>query len=162
MKKLTLTRHAKSSWGHNVIDHERPLNDKGFKDASLLSKELRNGFLLPDLLISSDANRAKTTADIFIEALNIGSKIVQYNHALYDFSGRNLTEVIMDCDDSVNHLWIFGHNHAITYFVNAYGDRYIDNVPTCGIVQIDFNMDSWKDLRKGKTVMTLFPRDLKG
>ena len=161
MKKLTLTRHAKSSWEHNVIDHERPLNDRGSSDAVLLANEFKNSFIQPDLLISSDANRAKTTANIFIETLNISSKIVRYNHSLYDFSGRNLVEVIKNCDESVNHLWVFGHNHAITYFVNTYGNVYIDNVPTCGIVQIEFDINDWKNLKKGKTLMTLFPRNLK-
>jgi phosphohistidine phosphatase len=56
---------------------------------------------------------------------------------------------------------VFGHNHAITAFVNAYGSVYIDNVPTCGVVIIDFDINNWKDLNKGKTVKTLFPRDLK-
>ena len=56
---------------------------------------------------------------------------------------------------------LFGHNYAITAFVNTYGDKYIDNVPTSGLVAIEFDMDHWNELKPGKTLITLFPRDLK-
>ena len=161
MKKLILVRHAKSSWKHNVIDHERPLNDRGFKDANLVSNDLKERPLNIDLVLSSDAMRAKTTANIFISNLKIDTGIVHLNHELYDFSGTNLIEVLKACDNSVNTLMLFGHNHAITAFVNTYGDSYIDNVPTSGVVVIDFDITNWKNLNKGKTVRTLFPRDLK-
>ncbi len=161
MKKIILVRHAKSSWEHDVIDHERPLNERGGKDANLVSIELKKSYLSVDLVFSSDAMRAKTTANIFISNLGINSSIVHLNHDLYDFSGANLTEVIKTCDDSVNKLMLFGHNHAITAFVNTYGSSYIDNVPTSGVVVIEFDITNWKNLNKGKTIQTLFPRDLK-
>ncbi|AUP77206.1 SixA phosphatase family protein [Flavivirga eckloniae] len=161
MKKLILVRHAKSSWKHNVIDHERPLNDRGFKDANLVSNHLKENDLGVDLVLSSDAMRAKTTANIFISNLGIDTGIAHLNHELYDFSGSNLIAVIKACDNAVNTLMLFGHNHAITAFVNTYGDRYVDNVPTSGAVFIEFDMDAWKNLDKGKTVKILFPRDLK-
>ncbi len=161
MKNLILVRHAKSSWEHNVIDHDRPLNERGFKDAGLVSNDLKNRSLGIDLVLSSDAMRAKTTANIFISNMGVNPEIVHLNHDLYDFSGTNLTEVIKTCDNSDNKLMIFGHNHAITAFVNTYGSSYIDNVPTSGVVAIEFDIDNWKNLNKGKTIWTLFPRDLK-
>lgn len=161
MRKLILVRHAKSSWKHNVIDHERPLNERGFKDANLVSISLKERSLNIDLVLSSDAMRAKTTANIFISNLNIDRSIVHLNHELYDFSGTNLIEVIKACDDSVNTLMLFGHNHAITAFVNTYGNSYIDNVPTSGVVVIEFDIINWKKLNNGNTIQTLFPRDLK-
>ncbi|GAA3608608.1 histidine phosphatase family protein [Flavivirga amylovorans] len=161
MKKLILVRHAKSSWKHNVIDHERPLNERGFKDADLVSDNLKATGLNVDLVLSSDAMRAKTTADIFTSNLNINASIVHLNHDLYDFSGGNLIEVIKACNDSVNTLMLFGHNHAITAFVNTYGSISIDNVPTSGVVIIQFDIVNWKKLKEGKTIQTLFPRDLK-
>ncbi|MFI1773633.1 SixA phosphatase family protein [Thalassobellus citreus] len=159
MKKITLVRHAKSSWKHNVIDHERPLNERGLSDANMVSKSLNS--IGVDLLLSSDAIRAKTTADIFISNLNISDDIVSFNHDLYDFEGRNLLRVIKECNNSIKNLMVFGHNHAITAFVNSYGDQYIENVPTCGIVSIEFDIKDWTDLKQGKTVFTLFPKDLK-
>ena len=161
MKKIILIRHAKSSWKHNVIDHDRPLNKRGFEDANLVSISLKESHLNIDLVLSSDAMRAKTTANIFMSNLDIDTSMVHLNHELYDFSGTNLIEVIKACDDSINTLMLFGHNHAITAFVNTYGDSYIDNVPTSGVVVIEFDIINWKNLNKGKTIQTLFPRDLK-
>ncbi|MFI1744089.1 SixA phosphatase family protein [Thalassobellus sediminis] len=161
MKKLILVRHAKSSWKHNVIDHERPLNERGLSDANMVSKSLYSKEEGLDMLMSSDAIRAKTTADIFISNLNISNDIVSFNHDLYDFEGRNLKRVIEECNNSINNLMVFGHNHAITAFVNSFGDQYIENVPTCGVVSIEFEIKDWNDLKQGKTVFTLFPKDLK-
>jgi len=161
MKKIVLVRHAKSSWELNVIDHERPLKEKGLKDAELISKHLIQDKLSLDLVLSSDANRAKTTASIFMNNLNIENDKMQLDHNLYDFAGRNLLRVIKSCDVNVKNLMIFGHNHALTSFVNTYGNKIIDNVPTCGVVILEFNIDRWEDLNKGTTLKTLFPKDLK-
>ena len=161
MKKLIIIRHAKSSWKHNVIDHERPLNERGLEDSDLVSKELNTlGFNI-DLLLSSDAYRAKKTAEIFISNLLLHSKLVMYNHDLYDFSGEMLTSVVKSCPVSVNTLMVFGHNHAITDFVNHFGSQIIDNVPTCGVVVIDFETNDWNSIKKGTTSLSVFPRDLK-
>jgi len=161
MKKLILVRHAKSSWKHNVIDHERPLNKRGLEDASLVAKAFENYGFSVDLVIGSDAYRAKKTLEIFMSKLEIDPIKVNYNHDLYDFSGELLTQVIKSCSASVNNLMIFGHNHAITEFVNFYGNKAIDNVPTCGVVIIDFKTNDWNSIEKGDTTLTLFPKDLK-
>tara|TARA_R110000868_G_scaffold212968_5_gene462860 strand:- start:152 stop:640 length:489 start_codon:yes stop_codon:yes gene_type:complete len=161
LKKLILVRHAKSSWEHDVTDHQRPLKRRGLKDANLVSKSFNSKGLTADLVISSDAIRAKTTAEIFISNLNIEENIVKFNHDLYDFSGTDLIRIIKSCDDTIYTLMLFGHNYAITAFVNTYGDKYIDNVPTSGLVAIEFDMDHWNELKPGKTLITLFPRDLK-
>jgi len=160
MKKLILIRHAKSSWEYNVKDHERPLNARGLKDASAVSNVLK-GLFYPDLVLISSATRTQETATIFTSNLKISKKIIQSNHDLYDFSGSDLVKVIKNCNNSIKELMIFGHNHAITAFVNSYGDLTIDNVPTCGVVVLEFEIDNWSDLKPGKTLKTLFPRDLK-
>lgn len=161
MKKITLVRHAKSSWKFNVIDHERPLNKRGENDAHLVSNWFHKFGIDVDMVFSSDAVRAKTTANIFITNLKIDQNIVSFEHDLYDFSGANLVRFIKSCDDAIDNLMIFGHNHAITAFVNTFGDMAIDNVPTCGVVILHFNIDSWKKLSQGKTIKTVFPKNLK-
>ncbi len=161
MKKLILIRHAKSSWEHDVIDHQRPLKKRGVNDANLVSNALYERNEVPNIVLCSDAMRTKMTAEIFISNLNIDNSIVHFNHELYDFSGSDLVKIIKSCDDSINTLMIFGHNHAITAFVNTYGDRYIDNVPTSGVVVIQFGIDQWRDLNSGKILYSIFPRDLK-
>ncbi|WP_067149108.1 SixA phosphatase family protein [Pseudotamlana agarivorans] len=161
MKYLILVRHAKSSWEFDVIDHERPLNARGLEDADLVSKQLAKEDLAVDKLASSDAYRAKNTAEIFIKNLKIDASIISFDYDLYDFAGYNLIDFIKSCDDQINNLMIFGHNHAITDFVNTFGNQIIDNVPTSGFVKIEFDIEHWKDIEKGKTIQILFPRDLK-
>jgi phosphohistidine phosphatase len=159
-KKLAIFRHAKSSWDDNVNDHERPLTDRGIQDVHLVSSILKGEFH-PDLILSSDATRARSTASIFTSNLGIDVKKILLNRDLYDFSGENLTEVIKNCDDIYNDLLIFGHNHALTFFVNKFGDTYIDNVPTSGVVIIEFDIQHWWNLKKGKTIKTIFPKHLR-
>lgn len=160
MKTLILVRHAKSSWEFHLKDHERPLNQRGYKDANLVFEALKNE-IHPDIIISSDANRAKTTAELYVANLKINKDEIILNNLLYDFSGEKLVQVIKNTEERINVLMIFGHNNAITNFVNNYGDVIIDNVPTCGVTIMKFNIKKWSDLNKGKTIKTLFPRDLK-
>jgi len=162
MKTLYLVRHAKSSWEYDVIDHERPLNDRGFKDARLVSSHLKESLKLPDQVLSSDAMRAKTTAMIFMKNLGMDEDELVLNHELYDFSGSGLTNVISNCDDDIDILMVFGHNHAMTAFVNTYGDVYTGNVATSGFTHIDFDIESWRNLKPGKTKQSLYPKELKG
>jgi len=161
MKKLKIIRHAKSSWKYQVIDFERPLKDRGIADAFLVATSAKSKFFKPDLILSSDAIRAKSTAEIFIKNLGFNSIDFKLNNKLYDFSGEDLIEVIKKCDANVDHVMIFGHNYAITSFVNTYGSVVYDNVPTSGLVSIEFKMDDWKNLAPGKTILKIFPKDLK-
>lgn len=161
MKNLILIRHAKSSWAHQVNDFERPLKGRGIKDSRMVSKYIRNKIIKPDMILSSDANRAKSTAKIFLEFLDFHDISFRLTHNLYDFSIGNLIQEIKNCDESVDNLMLFGHNHGITAFASTFGSKYFDNVPTCGLVHIRFNINSWKDLNKGETIFTVFPKDLK-
>ncbi|MFY0714484.1 histidine phosphatase family protein [Seonamhaeicola sp. NFXS20] len=161
MKTLIIVRHAKSSWEYNVIDHERPLKKRGVNDALIVSHFLKGKIKKIDKVLSSDALRTKLTANIFLENLNIHQNILEFNHNLYDFEGSDLLQVIKSNKASINNLMIFGHNHALTNFVNTYGSEYIDNVPTSGVVVIEFDIKTWPDLKKGKTTLKVFPRHLK-
>lgn len=161
MKTLTLIRHAKSSWAHDVTDHQRPLKTRGLNDANLISTALKNLNFSVNYVMVSDAIRTKMTADIILPNLKIDKKNIVYNHDLYDFSGRNLVNTIKNCPNSIDKLMVFGHNHAITDFANTYGSKYISNVPTCGVVVIAFSQTKWSGIKSGNTVRTLFPRDLK-
>ena len=161
IKILYLIRHAKSSWKYNLTDDERPLKKRGEKDAVLVSNELKNSFLVPDIILSSYAKRAKITAQLFIENLGLNNIEFQIKDALYDFSGSNLLNTIQYCDDNIDKLMIFGHNYAITNIVNTYGNKYIENVPTSGFVEIHFDTTSWKAIKKGETKRIVFPKNLK-
>lgn len=161
MKTLTLIRHAKSSWQYDVQDIDRPLSTRGQNDANLLSKELLTSNFHPDAIYSSPANRALTTCHMFMENLNFEKEMLEVTQELYDFGGNRVLKFIRNLNNNYNDVLIFGHNHAFTSVVNDFGDEIIDNVPTCGLVKINFDIDEWHQLKPGKTVMTLFPKELK-
>lgn len=160
MKTLYLTRHAKSSWEEDVTDHQRPLSKKGEKDIRKVSEYVASNFKKPDLMVSSDANRALTTALQFKKAFHMQEETFIKNNDMYDFSGANVLQIIQNCSDNIDVLMLFGHNHAFTIIANKLGDEYIDNLPTCGFVKINFDIESWNPLTKGKTMATVFPKDL--
>jgi phosphohistidine phosphatase len=161
MKRLYLIRHAKSSWKEQVSDHERPLKKRGFSDAALVSKHTKDLFTVPDLILSSTAKRAKSTAVIFLEHWEISQRKLILSSDLYDFSGEHLLRTVQNCNNSNNSLMIFAHNFAITDFVNIFGNQMINNVPTSGFVLIEFDTKRWNMITKGETVFTMFPSDLK-
>ena len=86
---------------------------------------------------------------------------IVYNEALYTFDERQLEKIIKSCSNTYDSLILFGHNAAITNFVNKFGDVFIDNVPTSGFVSLQFDTDYWKRINKGKTQKIIAPKDLK-
>lgn len=161
MKTLYMVRHAKSSWKHDVNDHKRPLKERGESDGLLVAKKASAEMEAPQKIISSDAMRALSTAKFFKDAWNMVESDFETQHDLYDFSGQNVIRVIKSLDNNLDRVMIVGHNHAFTSVVNMIGNRYIENVPTCGFVMLQFDEKNWKDITTGTTVKTIFPRDLK-
>jgi len=161
MKRLYIIRHAKSSWKHKVSDLKRPLNKRGFNDAKLIAKHTNKLFTSPNVILCSPSKRTIQTSDLFIKNWKMESVTIDYINDLYDFSGENLIKTIKECNNKINSVMIFAHNFAVTEFVNIFGTTAINSVPTCGFVVIDFDIDSWKNLNKGKTVYKVFPKELK-
>ena len=161
MKTLVLMRHAKSSWEADFTDVLRPLSPRGINDAKLLSKEVLKFEFLPDAIYSSPATRALTTCNLFMEALNFPSSLLTVVDELYDFDGEKVRNFIYNLNDSNQTVLVFGHNYAFTEIANAFGDKYIDNIPTSGFVMIQFDTDTWKNIKTGHTKLTIFPKDLK-
>ena len=158
MKTLYLVRHAKSSWENDISDHDRTLNERGITDGKRMAKYIASLGVTVDLMLSSTALRAKATAGFFCTALNIAKKNIIYKNELYDFSGQQVVDIITGCDCSQETIMIFGHNNAITRIANFYGDLQFDNVPTTGVVKIEFEIDRWEDLTKGKTTFWTTPK----
>lgn len=161
MKQLILIRHAKSSWDLPVKDFDRPLSSKGIQNAHLVSDTVIN--YLPETFIiwSSAAKRAVETAIIFTQNFNCPIESIMFKEELYTFDMSKLENSIKNCNDQFDNLILFGHNEAITNFVNKFGSVYIDNVSTSGFVSISFDTDSWTNITKGETIKVLFPKDLK-
>lgn len=161
MKNLILIRHSKSSWDIPIKDIDRSLSIKGIKDAHLMAFHLMNELPNSYIVWSSVSKRTTETANIFSQYLNIPPETIQYLDDLYTFEVKNLEKIIKKCENLYDNLILFGHNEAITNFVNKFGDLYIENVPTTGIVFLEFDTDDWKNLSKGKTTKTLFPSQFK-
>jgi phosphohistidine phosphatase len=161
MKNLILIRHAKSSWDNPVSDKERNLTKRGRNDATLVSLDSLS--LLSDkfVLFSSNARRAFETATIFASNYSFPVNEIIINEDLYTFDENQLEKVIKSLNNDLENVILFGHNEAITNFVNKFGDIFIENVPTSGLVWIKFDCLEWKLLKKGKTQKVVFPRDLK-
>ncbi|MDP5000432.1 MAG: histidine phosphatase family protein [Flavobacterium sp.] len=161
MKNLFLIRHSKSSWDVPVQDINRSISARGVKDAHLIAS--KSVALVPNSYIvwCSKAKRTTETAYIFSEYLSIPIETIYFSEDLYTFDEKNLHEIIKKCKKEHDNLILFGHNEAITNFVNKFGDLYIENVPTSGLVAIQFNTEDWQNLGKGKTIATLFPSHFK-
>lgn len=162
MKTLILVRHGKSSWEYSVGDKDRPLSQRGINDAHLVSDNFNEQSIPIDATFSSPANRALHTSMIFIRQLYFPLDKFRVVNELYDFSGEYVLQFVKELDADLNTVLIFGHNHAFTHIANSLGNTYIDNVPTSGLVQLEFDTKDWKSITKGNTKQTIFPKQLRG
>jgi phosphohistidine phosphatase len=161
MKNLILIRHAKSSWKTPIQDIDRPLLQRGIMDAHLVSSSILKYIPKTFLLWSSVAKRAADTALIFAQNISFPIENIVYKDDLYTFDENQLEKVIKSCDNLYESVILFGHNEAITNFVNKFGDSILPNVPTSGFVSIQFDEDQWSNIKKGRILKTIFPKDLK-
>ena len=157
MKTLLLIRHAKSSWDHaHLTDFERPLNDRGKKDAPLMAKKVKERKLKIDRFISSPAKRAKKTATIFMEEYELKEKDLVVVPSLYEASEKNFYDSIENINDKDDVVALFSHNPGITDFVNRLTDKNIDNMPTCAVFAIKIKTKKWKDFEKAEKEFLFF------
>jgi len=157
MKKLFLIRHAKSSWDYsNLTDFERPLNKRGKRDAPFMAKLLAKQGFNPDFIISSPANRAITTARYFSESLGYFFDKIFIEPKLYEASRDEILEVVMEIGKTYNNVMLFSHNPGLTDFANKLIGNTIDNIPTCGIVSINFKIESWSEINSKNSEMMFF------
>ncbi len=161
MKNLILIRHAKSSWDAPLKDIDRTLENRGIKDAHLVAINSISFIPKTFLIYSSPAKRAAETAMIFAQNLSYPIDEIIFKNELYTFDEKQLEDFIKNLNNINENVIIFGHNEAITNFVNKFGDVLIDNVATSGFVSIKFDITNWNTLIKGKTSKIIFPKDLK-
>lgn len=166
MKKLCLIRHAKSSWKDGSLeDIDRPLNERGKQDAPEIGLFLKNKKLFPDLIMSSPANRALTTAKKIAKKLDYPIKDIAINRKLYVFSswGDSVVEVLKKINDQYDTVFVFGHNPTFTALANRFSGQWFDNVPTCGVVSIIFDAKKWANIGRdnGTLDFYMFPKMLK-
>lgn len=158
IKTLFVIRHAKSSWDiTNLNDFERPLNERGKKDAPMMAKRLVDKKVAIDVFISSPAKRAKKTASLFGAAYGKTEEDIIFRTMLYQAPAEVFYELVEQIEDQFNNVAIFSHNPGITEFVNSLVDSVkIDNMPTCGVFAIQAHTDKWKDFKKSKKEFLFF------
>ena len=145
-KELFLVRHAKSSWDDATIsDHDRPLNERGFRNAPEMGRRLSDRGVLLDALISSTALRARTTAEIMAGSINFPKDRIFLDRALYHASATELQEYISGLNDGHTSVMLFGHNPGMTSLVSHLFGLALDNLPTCGVVHMCFSEGSWAE-----------------
>ncbi len=156
MKNLYLIRHAKSDWNdESKSDFDRGLNRRGEKAILTMAKALKEKKVMPDIILSSSAKRAKLTAKGLAKEIGYSGEI-KYIDALYMAEPETIQGFIKDVNDKYDTLFVVGHNPETTELSNILTDNYIDNVPTLGIVALKLPIDDWKEFKIGKGKMQFF------
>ncbi len=161
MKELILVRHAKSSWDDpDWTDFDRPLNQRGLADAPFMAQLASTWEFKPQIIISSTANRALTTSKIFAEALGITGDCFFEDYNIYEKGPKYIISTIKDIENKFDKVMLFGHNPDITSLASYFTGQYFDNVPTCGMIHVKFDIDSWATVedKNGELVRFEFPK----
>ncbi len=161
MKKLYLLRHSKSSWENpNLDDFDRPLNKRGKRDAPFMGSLLRKFDIKPDLIISSPAKRAYTTAKEITKEINYPQKKIIKNEDIYLASAGELLRIINELPDDADSVMLVGHNPGLTQICNLLCNANIVNIPTSGFTEIHFPVSSWKEIvpDSGKLIVFEYPK----
>jgi phosphohistidine phosphatase len=157
LKQLFIIRHAKSDQSFFGNDFERPLNERGKNDAPVMAKRLLDKKIKPDVLVSSPAVRAKRTAELFAENLQMPAAEIVFISALYHAAADVFYNVISKLPDELNTVAIFSHNPGITHFVNSLNTSVqIDDMPTCAIFAVSADITNWSGFTKAKKEFLFF------
>ncbi|HEY5623981.1 MAG TPA: histidine phosphatase family protein [Gammaproteobacteria bacterium] len=158
MKRLTLVRHAKSSWAEiSLPDHDRILAERGIRDAPRMGKRIHARKLRPSLIISSAAVRAMRTAVYLAEALKYPKEFLQSEERLYLASAQQILDIVCSQEDNFSDLMVVGHNPGMTDLVNQLlPGMKLPNLSTCGVVAMDFDTDAWADLASSKASLVFY------
>lgn len=147
MKKIYLIRHAKSSWKDETLsDFERPLNGRGKRDVVFMGKRLKMFNVMPDLIYTSPAKRALKTAKEIAKEIDCEKKRIINADALYEGSYESYLDLIHSIDDKHASVFLIAHNPAITEVGERLSGAILSNIPTCAIVCISFDVQSFKEI----------------
>lgn len=164
MRTLFLIRHAKSSWDTpGLRDFDRPLNTRGMNEAPLMAKMLAEIGTKPDLLVSSPAKRAFSTALFFADAFQVKHEELELEPRIYEAYPQDILQIVSKLPDSADTVLLFGHNPTFTQVANFFAkDDFIENVPTCGIVKIQTTAGSWNEMHEdnAKVTAVYFPKEV--
>jgi len=160
LKRVSFIRHAKSETDNKHSDYYRPLNIRGTKDASIMSKRLFSLYGKPDLIICSGAIRALTTAEFFATNCNYQLEKIIIKDSLYLASSSKIIQVINSIDNKYSNVWIFSHNPGISEAVIELTERVIE-LKTCCVCTIEKDTNYWHELDFGNChlIKHICPKD---
>jgi phosphohistidine phosphatase len=161
MKRIYFVRHAKSSWEDiSLRDFDRPLNKRGLRDAPFMANRMKALGVKADLIVSSPANRAYTTATYFAKALDINVEQIVQQPGIYEAFPEDIMLIVNGLPQEVDTVFVFGHNPAFTSIANRFSSSFIANIPTCGIFTVEAAVDDWRafDFQTGTMVEFLYPK----
>ncbi len=157
VKTLILVRHAKSDWGNPDLDDiDRPLNERGKKDAPAMAQRLRDKKIKIEAFIASPAKRAAKTARYFAEAFGRKKEDILFKEKLYLAEPTAFYSIIANTDDKFESIAIFSHNFGITDFANMLTEMRIDNIPTCGMFAVKADCATWAEFKEAKKEFRFF------
>jgi phosphohistidine phosphatase len=161
MKTLYIIRHAKSSWEYDELhDLERPLTERGKTDAMMMGELLRSRSIFPGGILSSPALRAVSTARIMADVMGYDKNKIILHADLYFKEIPEIVQAVKDKGMQHDTLFLFGHNPTFSNFAHACTKTFTDMIPTCGIVAVQFDIESWQlmELTKGKELFFEYPK----
>ncbi|QMU29913.1 SixA phosphatase family protein [Adhaeribacter radiodurans] len=164
MKTLYLLRHAKSSWDFDELsDHDRPLNNRGRDDAPLMGRELLSREIALDLIVSSSAVRALTTASLVAKELEYDTSQIVIDENIYGAGKEELYRIIQKFPDDVDNILLVGHNPEISDLANMLSPEHITDMPTAAVVSLRFACFTWKEITPENATLLFydFPKNHK-
>lgn len=157
MKTLYILRHAKSSWDDaGLSDYERPLNERGLKDAPLMGRIMKKNSFQPDVIISSPATRAKQTAHLIRDAARIDGEI-KFDERIYEASPQALVQIISEIDNRNNSVLIVGHNPGLESLIKFLTGK-LEPMPTAALAVIDLEIENWSEVNSPRGSLRLLIR----
>jgi phosphohistidine phosphatase len=161
VKTLLIVRHAKSDWGQpGLADHDRPLNDRGRRDAPRMGRRLAERGAVPDVIRSSTALRARTTAAALAEELGVDAATIQLDEDMYATTVGGLLDIIESLDDEAGTVMLVGHNPEFSALVARLTDEDVE-LSTCTVAEVRLPIDRWADASgaAGELVSVERPKD---
>ncbi len=163
MKTLYLIRHAKSDWSNpGLKDFDRPINSRGERVAPKMGRELFAKGVQPDYICCSPSKRTRQTVAYICEGIRFNEEDVDYKEEVYEASTGAMLRVINAISDEHNSAMIVGHNPSTSYIAEYLTDEILNNIPTCGVLKINFEIESWKHVSKSTGILEwyIYPKDL--
>ena len=138
-------------------DHDRPLNEIGFQDSSMMGKRLHEKQISFDLMLTSTAIRALTTCQLIAAEIGYSLENILTNKDIYGANVELLKEIISSTDsDKVESLSVFGHNPTLHILAEELSKGKVDKFPPCSMVYIKFDTDRWLNVFNSNQEVVFF------